>query len=87
MMKVKRPATEEIEQTSQWDTWSKEPSNFSWYYDDKETCYILEGNATVKDKQGHSIEFGPGDWVEFEKGLECTWTISKTIRKKYIFGE
>jgi uncharacterized protein len=86
MMKVKKPSAEEIEQASAWDTWSREPSAFSWFYDEKETCYILEGHASVKDDKCHHIEFGPGDWVEFAQGLECTWTITKTIRKKYRFG-
>lgn len=86
MMRVRKPLTAETEQASAWDTWTKEPSTFSWYYDEKETCYILEGNASVTDKQGNSIEFGPGDWVEFDQGLECRWTIAKTIRKRYRFG-
>ena len=86
MMKVRKPSTDEINKASTWDTWIKEPSEFPWFYDDRETCYILEGYATVKDKKGYSIEFGPGDWVEFEQGLECTWTITKIIRKKYRFG-
>lgn len=85
-MKVKKPAPEDIGQTSSWGTWSKEPSEFPWYYDDKETCYILEGNATVTDKAGNAISFSAGDWVEFEPGLECTWKIEKAIRKKYKFG-
>ena len=86
MMKVRKPSAGEIDQASAWDTWIKEPSKFSWYYDEKETCHILEGKAKVTDKQGNSIEFGPGDWVVFEQGLECQWTIAKTIRKKYRFG-
>jgi uncharacterized cupin superfamily protein len=86
MMKVKKPSNEEIKQTSLWGLWSKEPSEFPWYYDEKETCYILEGNAIVTDNKGNKIEFGAGDWVEFEQGLECNWKILKTIRKKYRFG-
>jgi uncharacterized cupin superfamily protein len=86
MMKVRKPSAGEIDQASAWDTWTKEPSKFSWSYDEKETCYILEGNAKVTDRQGNSIEFGPGDWVVFKQGLECQWTIVKTIRKKYRFG-
>jgi len=86
MMNVRKPTTDEILQTSDWELWTKESSVFSWSYDEKETCYILEGKARVTDGQGHSIEFGSGDWVEFEQGLECTWTITKTIRKKYRFG-
>lgn len=85
-MNKKKPSSEEINETSSWGTWSKEPSEFPWYYNDKETCYILEGDATVTDKNGNSISFSTGDWVEFEKGLECTWKIENAIRKKYKFG-
>ncbi len=86
MMKVTKPTEDQIKVTESWGTWSKEPSKFSWFYDAKETCYILEGEATVSDKSGKNISFKPGDWVEFEQGLECTWEISKTIKKKYKFG-
>jgi len=77
----------EVNITKNWDTWTKEASVFPWSYAEKETCYILEGDATVTDKQGNSINFKQGDWVEFETGLECTWKINKSIRKKYKFGE
>jgi len=85
-MLVKKPTSKEVELTGTWDTWIKEPSEFPWSYDEKETCYILEGAAKVTDSNGNSISFGPGDWVEFETGLRCTWKISVTIRKKYMFG-
>jgi uncharacterized protein len=86
MMKVWKPSDSEIKSTENWDIWTKEKSVFSWYYDDRETCLILEGEAEVKDKQGHSISFKTGDMVQFEQGLECTWTIKKDIRKRYLFG-
>jgi len=86
MMKVRKPTEKDMNETATWGTWSKEPSEFPWYYSDKETCYILEGEATVTDKKGNKVSFGPGDLVEFEQGLECTWSINKTIKKKYKFG-
>lgn len=85
-MIVRKPTPGEIKTANSWDTWSKEPSEFPWSYDTRETCYILEGEAVVTGKNGQTIRFGPGDWVEFEEGLECTWKINRTIRKKYIFG-
>ena len=85
-MKVKKPTEMEISKTKSWSNWSKEPSEFPWFYDDKETCLILEGHAIVTDNQGNSISFSAGDWVEFERGLECTWKIDKTIKKRYKFG-
>jgi uncharacterized protein len=86
MMKVRKPTQEEIESTKNWGTWSKEPSEFPWHYNEKETCYILSGQAVVVDPKGNEIRFGEGDWVEFEAGLSCTWKISKAIHKMYLFG-
>ena len=85
-MIVRKPTPGEIKTANSWDTWSKEPSEFPWSYDTRETCYIFEGEAMVTGKDGKTIRFGPGDWVEFEEGLECTWKINKAIRKKYMFG-
>ena len=83
-MTVRKPTEEEIRETENWGTWEKEASKFPWYYDAKETCYILEGEAKVYDAAGNTIHFGKGDWVEFEKGLECTWEITSPIKKKYM---
>ena len=85
-MKVWKPTDKEINQTDSWGTWSKEESEFPWSYDDKETCYILEGKAEVFSENGDSIQFSKGDMVSFEKGLKCTWKISEAIRKRYMFG-
>jgi uncharacterized cupin superfamily protein len=86
MMSKKKPTENEIKETGTWGNWSKEPSVFTWYYDEKETCYILEGSATVTASDGTSLSFEKGDLVTFEQGLDCTWKIDKTIRKKYRFG-
>lgn len=83
-MRVRKPSQDMIRSTEHWDTWTKEISEFLWYYEDNETCYILEGKAEVSDRHGNGISFGPGDWVEFEKGLQCTWKVMEPIRKKYL---
>lgn len=85
-MKVRKPTESEIKIAENWDIWDKQPSEFEWHYDEKETCYILLGEAMVTDTKGNTIHFGPGDWVEFPKGLHCTWKISKAIKKRYFFG-
>lgn len=87
MMFKKKASIDDIESTTNWDTWEKEPSEFPWYYEEKETCYILEGKASVRDNSGNVISFSKGDWLEFEKGLKCTWNITETIRKKYRFAD
>jgi uncharacterized cupin superfamily protein len=87
MMQKKKPSEEEIDKTGSWGTWSKEPSVFPWSYTEKETCLILEGKATVTTHDGQALSFEAGDLVTFEAGLECTWKIEKTIRKRYQFGQ
>ncbi|MCF8372746.1 MAG: cupin domain-containing protein [Bacteroidales bacterium] len=85
-MRVKKPTQKEIETTQSWGEWSKEVSEFSWLYNEKETCYILEGEAEVTADNGDKIRFKTGDWVEFPQGLSCNWRITKDIRKKFLFG-
>ena len=86
MMTKKKPTDKEIQETQNWGTWSKEKSEFPWFYDSTETCYILEGKATVTDKEGNSLSFEAGDMVTFEQGLECEWNITEAIKKKYMFS-
>ena len=68
-----------------WPIWEKEPSTFDWTYDEKETCYFLEGDVTVKTKDGE-VTFGKGDLVTFPQALSCTWHVKKSVRKHYRFG-
>ncbi len=68
-----------------WPTWSHEPATFPWEYTEEETCYILEGRATVRPEGGDPVEIGKGDFVTFPKGMKCTWTIHEGIRKHYNF--
>jgi uncharacterized cupin superfamily protein len=68
-----------------WPIWSCEVSEFPWTYNDKETCFILEGKVIVTtDHEEVTIE--SGDFVVFSKGLSCRWRVLKPIRKYYSFG-
>ena len=69
-----------------WPIWEKGVSEFPWFYDTKETCYILEGEVEVVPKEGVSVQFGAGDLVVFPEGLSCTWNIKKAVKKHYRFG-
>ncbi|NQU09501.1 cupin domain-containing protein [bacterium] len=69
-----------------WPIWEKEISEFPWHYDDRETCYLLEGDVTVTPDGGGAHRFGKGDLVTFPKGLSCTWKIHVPVRKHYRFG-
>jgi len=55
--------------------WTKEVSEFLWEYDERETCYFLEGDVIVAPDGGKSIEVSIGDLVTFPKGMICTFKI------------
>ena len=70
-----------------WPIWESEPRTFSWEYNEKEICLILEGHATLKNQENDLYQIKAGDLVTFPKHLICTWTINKTIRKHFRLGD
>ena len=70
-----------------WPIWECEPSNFSWNYNEKEICLIIEGEANIKTEAGEIYFIKSGDLVEFPKGLSCEWQIIKSIKKHFRLGE
>lgn len=66
--------------------WEKEISEFDWEYSDKESCYIIEGAATVTYANNKEVSFEAGDFVVFPKNLKCRWKITSDIKKHYVFG-
>ncbi|OHD15261.1 MAG: cupin [Spirochaetes bacterium GWC1_27_15] len=86
-IEVKKLSDEELNNLGvfSWSIWTKEKSEFDWYYDDKESCYILEGDVEVISDFGVT-HFGKGDFVVFPKGLSCKWKINKNVKKHYNFG-
>jgi hypothetical protein len=83
-----QPSKKVLEQLGidHWGIWTKEISEFSWEYDEKETFYVLEGEAEVSSGED-TISFQPGDLVTCHAGVKCTWKIRKPIKKRYYFGE
>jgi uncharacterized cupin superfamily protein len=86
-IKVQKLSQDELKKigVGSWPIWAKEASKFPWEYDSIEECYFLEGQVTVRTKDGKSVSFGKGDFVTFPKGLECTWIIEKPVKKHYNF--
>ncbi|HAM36051.1 MAG TPA: cupin [Elusimicrobia bacterium] len=84
-IQVRKPTEDEKKTAASWPIWTKEASSFPWHYDEPETCLILEGEATIRAGD-ERISFAGGDLVIFPRGLDCTWNISKAIRKHYRFG-
>ena len=46
---------------------------------------LPSGEIEVKTNE-EIVNIRPGDFVIFPKGLSCTWTVSKPVRKYYSFG-
>ena len=84
---VRKPTKQEMDDmdVASWPIWECAPSTFDWEYDDRETCYILEGDVTVRTNKG-DVHFGAGDLVVFPQGLKGTWSVAKKVRKHYQFG-
>jgi hypothetical protein len=87
-IKIERPEEFKLKDMGigNWPIWEKEASKFSWEYGDRETCYLLEGRATVTPENGRPVSFGAGDLVEFPPGMKCIWEIHENVRKHYRFG-
>ncbi|WP_017941843.1 MULTISPECIES: cupin domain-containing protein [unclassified Thioalkalivibrio] len=86
---IHRPDHDHLERLGvfDWPVWEKEVSTFPWRYDEREVCYILEGQVTVTpDGGGEPVTVGEGDLVTFPEGMDCTWEIHRDIRKHYRFG-
>jgi len=86
-IEVRTPSEEELEEKEvrSWPTWEKEASEFNWYYDEKEICYLVEGEVEVETETG-TVEFAAGDMVTFPRGLECRWNIKEDVKKHYQLG-
>ncbi|MCD4830533.1 MAG: cupin domain-containing protein [Anaerohalosphaeraceae bacterium] len=83
---VRKPGSEEIADCQKWPIWSCQKSSFDWDYTQKETCLILEGKVTVKDRSGSDeVSFGEGDLVIFPEGLKCVWQVTESVKKHYNF--
>ena len=82
------PSKERLDKDSilTWPIWEKEVSEFPWHYDEKEVCYLLEGDVTVTPEGGQPVRFGKGDLVTFPKDMSCVWKVHQAVRKHYKFG-
>lgn len=83
---IKQLSEEEINDMGirDWPIWTKEISQFDWYYDSRERCLILEGKIRVVTEK-ETVDIKAGDFVTFPKGLKCVWLISEPVRKHYNF--
>ncbi len=87
-IEVKKPSKKKLEELAVggWPIWEKEESTFDWFYDDKETCYFLEGDVEIEFPDKTTTKITAGDLAIFPKGLSCKWHIKKKVKKHYKFG-
>ena len=64
-----------------------EVSSFDWTDDDKEICFLLEGEVTVTPNGGEPVKFGVRDLVVFLADIYCRWDVHAGVRKHYRFGD
>lgn len=83
-IRIIKPTPEQLLkwEVEKWTPWSCEPSEFEWFYPDRETAYVQKGHVTVKHA-GEKVEIHEGDLVVFPKGLKCTWIVHETLMKVY----
>jgi len=84
---VRKLSDQEIadEEISSWPVWTKEISEFDWYYDAVEDCLLLEGEVEVTTTDGRIVHITAGDFVTFPQGLSCRWKVLVSVRKHYRF--
>lgn len=68
-----------------WPVWTKEVSEFDWYYEATEDCLFLEGEVEVSTFDGRITCIVAGDYVTFPQGLSCRWKVIVPVRKHYRF--
>ena len=66
-----------------WPTWSKEISIFPWYFDCKETVYIVEGEVIVTPEGGEPVRLVKGDFASFPAKTSWTWDVRQPLLKHY----
>ncbi len=84
---VAKPDQEDLvaENVTSWPIWEKDRSTFEWHFGEQETCFCLDGEATVRTIDGE-ITIGKGDLVTFPAGCECQFRVKKPISARLRVG-
>ncbi|MCK9573237.1 MAG: cupin domain-containing protein [Candidatus Omnitrophica bacterium] len=87
-IEVRKPTEKELTDlgVKSWPIWEKEASSFNWFYDEKETCFFLEGEVVIELEDKSNMNITKGDLAVFPKGLKCKWNIRRKVKKHYKFG-
>lgn len=63
--------------------WPVTNKPYPYLYTRTELVYFLEGEVRVKPKGGEPVTIKAGDYAVLPKGLDCTWTIVRPVKKHY----
>lgn len=88
MIRIERPDEKQLTVlgVEQWPIWEHGIAEFPWTYSEQETCFILEGAATITPDGGEPVRIQANELVTFPADMTCQWYITAAIRKHYRFG-
>ena len=69
-----------------WPIYASAPDAFEHVFGDRETCYVIEGEAHVTPAGGETFVFRQGDLATFPRGTRVYWDMPVRFRKHYRFG-
>lgn len=69
-----------------WPVWECNNSDFLWHYEQREVCFIVEGEVLVTPDDGAPVQLQAGDLVLFPAGLSCRWAVLKPVKKHFRLG-
>ncbi|HKU97159.1 MAG TPA: cupin domain-containing protein [Vineibacter sp.] len=69
------------------DLWECTAGSFHWHYEINETIHVLDGAATVTDRDGAVWHLKPGDVIQFLVGTKAHWHIPHYVRKVAFCSE
>lgn len=64
--------------------WSCEPGRYEFYFGYDEFVYLIEGELTVVDSDGHRFPMKAGDTAHFPQGCTTIWEITQKMTKYFV---
>lgn len=84
---IRKPTLKQKTLLESQPTWEHDVDEWDAHYDERvETCYVIQGAATVITKDGKEHSFTVGDLVTFAPNMDCVWRVTSPIKKHYIFN-
>jgi uncharacterized cupin superfamily protein len=69
-----------------WPLWAMEPTTYTKKYEMPESVYVEDGLAILTGEDLSPAELNQGCLITIPAGVELTWEIRKTLKKRYLLG-